>query len=505
MATAIPTICRELNSASGYAWIGGAYLLGNAAAAPIWAKLSDIWGRKLILLSAVLGYFLASILCALASSMDMLIAGRALQGVAGGGLSQLVNIVISDSFSMRHRGLYLGLCEIIWALAGGVGPVLGGTFAEELSWRWNFWIVLPVCASAFFLLLFALDVHNPRTSMAAGLKAVDWAGSLSILALLIMFLLGLNFGGVSYPWSSPTVICLLIFGAGMSVFFVLSEKKLAKYPLMPLELFRQRSNIASLAAGFVSDFVLISAEFYFPFYLQSVKLLSPIHAGVLILPLTLTGSVSGLITGILMHRTGRYLELIYAGLALATLGYGLCISWSATSTIAAVAGFQVVAGAGAGLLFTPPLIALQAMVPQKNTATATGTMGLVRSVATVLSVVTGQTIFQNGMDARAAGLTMAGLPKNVTELLRGDQAAANVDIIETIVDDGQRLAVKQAFAGSLRGVWILDTCVVAAGLVASVFIARSTLSSEHVETRTGLEKEPAIQIEGQEGRQPASA
>ena len=140
VSTAIPTITAALNSPSGYSWIGGAYLIANAAGAPIWAKLSDIWGRKPIFLSAILLFIASSIICALAVNMRMLIAGRAVQGSAGGGLIMMVNIVISDIFSMRRRSLYLGLCEAIWAIAGAIGPILGGVLTDLASWRWCWWM-----------------------------------------------------------------------------------------------------------------------------------------------------------------------------------------------------------------------------------------------------------------------------------------------------------------------------------------------------------------------------
>jgi MFS family permease len=216
------------------------------------------------LLVAVIVFSASSIICALAVNMKMLIAGRAIQGTAGGGLILLVNIVVSDLFSVRNRSLYLGLLEFVWALAAGVGPILGGAFTEFVSWRWNWWINLPIQGLTFVLLLLFLDVHNPRTSMMDGLKAIDWFGSVSILGLILMLLLGLDFGGETFSWNSPTVICLIIFGALMSLFFIYSEKRLAEYPLMPLAIFNHRSNIASLVVCTAHGFVFIAAEYYLP-------------------------------------------------------------------------------------------------------------------------------------------------------------------------------------------------------------------------------------------------
>lgn len=207
----------------------------------------------------------------------MLIIGRAFQGTAAGGCIQLVNITISDLFSMRKRSLYLGWLEFVWAVAGGAGPVVGGVFTELVSWRWNFWLNLPISGTTFFLLLIFLDVHNPKTSVAEGFKAIDWFGSLSILGLVLMLLLGLNFGGAIFPWDSPTVICLIVFGALMSVFFVFSEKRLARYPLMPLGLFHEPSNIGSLVVCFCQGMVFIGGEYYLPLFFQSVRQMSPLH------------------------------------------------------------------------------------------------------------------------------------------------------------------------------------------------------------------------------------
>ena len=200
--------------------------------------------------------------------MTMLIAGRALQGTAGGGLIQLVHITISDLFSMRYvsaqplfdglqaltikfrsRSLYLGMLEFMWALAGGVGPILGGTFTELVSWRWIWWINLPISSLTFVLLAVYLDVHNPRTKTREGIRAIDWLGSLSILGLTLMLLMGLDFGGTVFPWSSPKVIALIVAGCIMGVLFIFNEKRYAKHPLMPMQLFQKPSNIASLVVG----------------------------------------------------------------------------------------------------------------------------------------------------------------------------------------------------------------------------------------------------------------
>ncbi|KAL8691558.1 MAG: hypothetical protein Q9218_003237 [Villophora microphyllina] len=494
VATAIPTISADLHSASGYLWIGGAYLLATAAGAPLWAKLSDIWGRKPILLAAVSSFAGSSVVCARASSIEMLIVGRAFQGTAGGGLIQLVNIVISDIFSMRQRSLYLGLCEFIWALAGGIGPILGGVLTQLVSWRWIFWVNLPCSALAFVLILLFLDVHNPKTRLVDGMKAIDWFGSISIIGLTVMLLLGLNFGGTTFPWDSPKVICLIVFGCFMSVLFVFSEKRLAQYPLIPLDLLKDRSCVMSFLVDFIHGFVFIAGEYYLPLYFQAVEEASPIRSGVLILPFFLSETVMGIMVGILIHRTGRYLELMWVGTLLMAIGFGLFIHLDATSSLGEIVGSQIVAGLGSGMLFEPPLIAIQANVSQDDTATATAAFGFTLNMATSISIVIGGVIFQNSMQNRGSTLRAAGLSKDVVHKFAGEDAAANVLIIRTVADITQKLAIKEAFAWSLRNMWILYTCMAILGVVASAFVEKRELSKEHVETRTGLVKkeEPSI-------------
>jgi MFS family permease len=152
----------------------------------------------------------------------------------------------------------MGLLGLIWAVAGALGPLLGGIFTEFISWRWIFWINLPISGTAFLLLFFFLDVHNPRTPLIVGIKAVDWFGTLAILGLMVMLLVGLDFGGASFPWGSPTVIGLIVGGGCMGAFFLWSEKSLAEYPLIPLGIFRSRSNVACLLIAFFHDYVGVS-------------------------------------------------------------------------------------------------------------------------------------------------------------------------------------------------------------------------------------------------------
>ena len=462
-------------------------MLANAAAGPIWAKCSDIWGRKPALLAAVGIFAVASILAATSTNMQMLIAARALQGTAGGGLMQLVSITISDLFSVRNRSLYFGLLGVMWALAGSAGPLIGGALTQLASWRWCFWINLPVCGIAFVLLLLFLDVHNPYTKLGEGLMAVDWFGTLSILAVTLLLLLGLDFGGAIFPWNSPKVICLIVFGTLMIGFFLFSQKRLAKYPLMPLSMFKNWSNNAAFLVASVQSMVAIGIEYYLPLYFQSVKQTSPLRSGILIVPMMVTEAVVDVMVGILIHRTGRYREVIWAGVTLMTLGTGLYIDFGTDTSIARIIGFEIIGGIGTAFLFQTPTIAIQNTVSQADTASAIATLGFMNNLARSLSIVLGGLVFQNSMSARQSSLASAGLSESVLETLSGDQAAANVVIIRSIQDVSQRQVVQGAFAWSIRNMFIMYTCVAAVAIVASAFIKQRHLSTEHTEKKTGIQ------------------
>lgn len=388
-----------------------------------------------------------------------------------------------------RRSLFLGLCEAIWAIAGAIGPVLGGVLTSLASWRWCWWINLPVCFIAFVLLLLFLDVHNPRTPLIAGVRAIDWFGSLSILGLTLMLLLGLDFGGDTFPWSSPKVICLIVFGALCSLLFIYAEKRWAKYPLIPMALFKQRSNVAALLVTCFHGIAFIPGEYYFPLYLQASKSASPLRSGVLLVPLITMTATCGVATGIIIHRTGRYRELIWIGSAALTAGTASYISLTPSSSIAHIVGVQLLSGFGAGLQFEPPLVALQAFTAQNDVATATSTFSFIRSLSLSVSIILGGVVFQNSMDTRTPRLLAAGIPRNVTMLLTGKNAAAHVHLPATLGSQVQIQAAQAAFAWSLRNCWIMYCVFSAGGFVAGWFVKGGELGREHSETVTGLREE----------------
>ena len=210
------------------------------------------------------------------------------------------------------------------------------------------------------------------------------------------------------------------------------------------------------------------------------------QSGVLLIPITLTQSLVALAASIVIYKTGRYLEFIWAGVVLQTIGNGLYINFRPSSSSVFITASEIVAALGAGLLFQPPLIAIQAHVAPENMATATSTLGFSRNIATCLAIVIGSVVFNAGMDDQTPALNNIGLPSDVAQAVSGHSAAANVMVIETIADQHQKLFVQSAFAASLKNVWIMCTCMCACSILASVFIRRKVLSTVHVEVKTGI-------------------
>lgn len=488
VTVSIPAIALEFQSTVGFTWIGSAYLLANASTAPVWGKISDIWGRKPILLLAVVVFWIGSLLCALSVSMTMLIVSRAIQGMGGGGIIILVNVCIGDLFSPRHRGIYYGIMGIVWAVAGGVGPVLGGFFTETISWRWCFWINLPVAGVGFIVLALVLKLHNPRTPMRKGLAAVDWPGSLAIIGATVMVLMGLTLGGVSFPWSSPTVICLLVFGAALFVVFVVVERFLVPFPLIPASIFTKRSNLFVLGAAFCHGFVTIAGFYFLPLYFQAVLGATPLMSGVYILPFSVALSLISIASGFLIKIMGTYMVPIVFGFALMTVGFGLFIDLGGPSASGPnwvkLIMYQIVAGIGTGPNFQSPLIALQTFVAPAEVASATATFHFVRQLSTAISVVIGGVVFQNSMEGQRERLLEAVGPE-IASLLTGADAAASVGTVAQIPGE-PGLVARGAYWQSLRTMFMMYVAFAGLGLVCSVFIGSKKLSKEHEEHRTGL-------------------
>ncbi|KAF4504354.1 hypothetical protein G6O67_008512 [Ophiocordyceps sinensis] len=484
ITTAIPTISSHFDSSLGYVWIGSAYLLGNATFVPAWGKISDIFGRKPVLIAAVVIFWIGSLLCAVSTSMGMLIAARAVQGVGGGGTIVLPNICVSDLFSMRRRSLFFGILGCVWAVASAVGPVLGGVFTTKLSWRWCFYINLPLGGVGLVILVFVLKLHNPRTPVRQGLAAIDWFGSLLVIGGTLMLLFGLESGGVQHPWSSAVVVCLVVFGVVAIGLFVVYEAFVAKFPLMPVSLFRQPTSIAAFGIAFTHAFTFMSGSYWLPLYFQAVLGASSLLSGVYLLPFVLSLSLSSVATGVVIKKSGNYKLIIMAGLLVMTLGFGLLIGLGDDGNWAKIVMFQIIAGAGVGPNFQGPLLALQTNVEPRDIGAATASFAFLRQLGTSISVAVGGVIFNNEMQKQRDALSRSIGPELAAKFGSSD-ASASVQVVGTLPEP-ERAVVQNAYWRALQKMYIVYTCFIVAGFLISFFIKQTKLSKTHTEHKTGL-------------------
>ncbi|KAJ5766886.1 uncharacterized protein N7511_004502 [Penicillium nucicola] len=494
ISTALPVIASQFNaSESGYSWIASSYLLANAACIPLWGKLSDIWGRKNIILLANVAFLVGSLICALAKNMAMIVAGRAVQGVGGGGIIILANISVTDMFSVRDRPMYYGLFGATWAIAGALGPVIGGAFSgSSATWRWCFYLNLPIGGISFVILTLFLQIESPKTPLIAGLRTIDWAGTFLIIGGTLMFLFGLEFGGVKYSWSSATVICLIVFGVVVWALAMFSEWKIAKFPIIPPRLFNEWSNVLILCVCFCHGFVFISGTYYLPLYFQTVLLATPVMSGVYVLPMVLSLAITSAATGIVMKKTGRFRELIVGGMFMMVLGFGLFIDLKPYASWPRIIIFQLIAGFGIGPNFQSPLVAFQANIRPSDMATATATFGFIRQLSTSISVVLGTVIYQNIMGQQSDQLIAAIGPETAASI-SASFAGASKSLIESLTAS-QREVVLGAYTHALSRMWIFYTAVAGVGFILSLFIRPRELSRQHTFQKTGLaEQERARQ------------
>ena len=338
------------------------------------------------------------------------------------------------------------------------------------------------------IILFLLDIETPKTPLLAGLRAIDWLGSLTIVGGTIMFLLGLEYGGVSYPWTSATVLCLIIFGFVTIFLFFLNEWKLAVYPVMPLRLFKYRSNIAALLVCFCHGGVFISGAYFLPLYFQAVFQATPILSGVYLFPYVLSMSFTSAAVGVFIKKTGQYLPPIWFGMIFLTIGFGLFIDLpNHRGSWARVIIYQIIAGLGVGPNFQAPLIALQSLVQPRDIATATATFGFTRNMSTSIAVVISGVIFQNGMAKRQDTLR-AALNPDVAAALGGGSAGASTGIVATL-PPGQKEVATRAYTESLQTIWIVFVALAAFGVLCSLAIGRQKLSKVLVLQKHGLQEQ----------------
>ncbi|KAL8749869.1 MAG: hypothetical protein Q9199_007429 [Rusavskia elegans] len=465
LSVALPIISEDLGGTAIEAfWSGTSFLLCSTIFQPSFASFSHIFGRKPMILTGLVFFLIGAIIAAVARDFAVLLAGRSLQGIGGGGLIALTEIVVADLVPLRLRGQWFGLISAMWALGSVTGPIIGGAFAQGANWRWIFWINLPFIGIAFVFVPLFLKLAFKPSSFTAQLARVDWFGSFLFIASTTSFLIPITWGGVSYPWTSWHTLVPLCLGIAGLITFITYEEIVATEPLIRLVIFKNRTAAVSYIATVLHGMILWSILYYLPLYYEAVKGFSPIISGVALFPETFTVAPASVVVGMLITVTGRYRWAIWAGWVLTVLGTGLlCLLDVDTSTVAWIF-INLVGGLGMGMLFPSMAFAIQASQTNEDLAFAIAMFSFFRAFGQAIGVAVGGTVFQNQMKSKL--LAYPALAAKAEEFSK--DASSLVQIIKSMQDDAMKQNLQHAYTDSLKVVWATMCGLAAVGLILSL-------------------------------------
>lgn len=416
VATALPAMAQELQGFEHMSWVVSGYLLTSTAATPIYGKLSDLYGRKRVLHVALGIFLVASILCALAQTMGQLISFRALQGVGGGGLTAVAQAAIADVVAPRERGRYNGYFTAVFSAASVAGPVLGGLFADHLSWRWVFWINLPFGLAAIVVSEKALRKLTAKRTV----REIDYWGAALLTGAVTELLLVTTWGGVEMPWTSPIIIGLVLTSLALIAVFILRER-LAREPILPLRLFRISIFRVAILITFLSAMMMFGAIVFLPLFLQLVTGDTASASGLLLIPLTVSISAGAFISGRTVTATGRYKLLPCIGMVVAIIALGLISTMDAHTPRYESGVYMALLGFGTGMSLPVMNVSVQSAVELRDLGIGTAAINFFRSMGGSFGVaLLGSVLLAQLGDriSRIPGHEILG-PHPALDLLRG--------------------------------------------------------------------------------------
>ncbi|MEV7279607.1 MFS transporter [Streptomyces sp. NPDC093111] len=465
VSTALPTIVSELGGMEHLSWVVTAYMLASTAATPLWGKLGDQYGRKKLFQSAIVIFLIGSALCGIAQNMPQLIGFRALQGLGGGGLMVLSMAIVGDLVSPRERGRYQGLFGAVFGATSVLGPLLGGLFTEHLSWRWVFYINLPVGIVALFVIAAVLHIPVGGTR-----HTIDYLGTFLIASVATCLVLVASLGGTTWAWGSSQIIGLSVLGVVLLVWFVYVERRAAE-PVLPLKLFRIRTFSLVSVISFIVGFAMFGAMTYLPTFLQVVQGVSPTMSGVHMLPMVLGMLLTSTASGQIVSRTGRWKVFPLAGTAVTALGLLLLHRLTETSSTWEMSVYFFVFGAGLGLVMQVLVLVVQNAVSYQDLGVATSGATFFRSIGASFGVAIFGTVFTNRLtDKLEAALAGQRVPPGAGAA----QIAADPRAIAALPPE-LRPSVLHAYATSITDVFLYAAPVVLIGFVVACFLKEDPL------------------------------
>jgi EmrB/QacA subfamily drug resistance transporter len=460
VGTALPTIVGQLGGINHYSWVVTAYLLTSTASTPLYGKVSDLYGRRPLLLFAISTFLVGSLLAGASQNMTQLIVFRAIQGLGAGGLMTLAFTIVSDVVSPRERGRYQGLFGAVFGLSSVAGPLVGGYFAEH-NWRWIFYINVPLGIAALFICnhVMKLVPHHRRE------HRIDWLGAALMVSAVVCFLLALSWGGVEYPWGSTTIIGLFVVGAVLAVLFVWVETH-AKEPIIPMRLFRNRTFSLANGAGFIVGFAMFGSIIFVPLYLQIVKGASPTESGLLMLPMMAGVIAASVVSGQAISRLGHYKWFPVAGTGLMGLGLFLFRNLDLHTSLWQAFFDMVVIGVGMGLCMQSLILAVQNGLHLRDMGAGTAAATFFRSLGGSLGVAVLGAVLSGQLKQHLGTLlppAIAQLPAELQQKFGAAAAAGNFSLNEPskilALPEPLKVAIQTAFVNSLGPVFLTAAMV----------------------------------------------
>ncbi|MFJ8842132.1 DHA2 family efflux MFS transporter permease subunit [Streptomyces cyaneofuscatus] len=465
VSTALPTIVSELGGLDHLSWVVTAYLLAATAATPLWGKLGDQYGRKKLFQTAIVIFLIGSALCGMAQNMPQLIGFRALQGLGGGGLMVLSMAIVGDIVTPRERGKYQGLFGAVFGVTSVLGPLLGGFFTETLSWRWVFYINLPIGVVALLVIAAVLHIPVHREK-----HTIDYLGTFLIASVATCLILVASLGGTTWAWGSVQIIALAVLAVVLLIAFVAVERRAAE-PVLPLKLFRIRTFSLVAVISFIVGFAMFGAMTYLPTFLQVVHGITPTMSGVHMLPMVLGMLLTSTGSGQLVSRTGRWKVFPLAGTALTAAGLLLLHRLSPASSTWEMSLSFFVFGAGLGLVMQVLVLVVQNAVSYRDLGVATSGATFFRSIGASFGVAIFGTVFTNRLTGQLdSALAGRSLPPGVD----AERLAADPRSIQMLPAD-LRPSILEAYSTSITDVFLYAAPVVLIAFVLAWFLREDKL------------------------------
>ncbi|KDE09666.1 hypothetical protein MVLG_00072 [Microbotryum lychnidis-dioicae p1A1 Lamole] len=469
VSTALPSMAAEFQS-SEFSWVGSAYALTSTALIPWTGNLASIFGRRSTLLASLVLFALGSALVGGARSMTMVIAGRSIQGIGGGGILTMTEIVVVDLVPLADRGAFFGVIGSVWAVASAIGPPIGGALASAGAWRWLFYMNIPLAGIAFVLVAFFLRIKAPETTLKEKLKQMDYLNIVFVIGATFT-IIGLTWGGVAHPWTSYQVLVPLILGFTTMGVFLWLEKSYVEHPTIPFDILSHRTSLLGFVTTFLHGIVSLAAVYYLTVFFQAAKGASPVQAGVDTFSLSFTVAPLSIITGVVIGYQGVYKVWNVLGWALTAVGFGITALMKFDCSKAASVGLPILMGLGLGILYSSTNFPVLAPLKASQQPHAMAFFSFMRAFGEVFGISIGATILQNSL--------AANLPKEFLALFHGEVEIA-FSAIPKIVDLAEplRSQVREAFALSLRVIWLTMVFISGLGFLFSLFIQDIKLTTE---------------------------